>query len=117
MRLIFRFFEPDSGHIVVGGQKIDTLKLESLRRAIGIVPQDTSLFNSTIYENIAYGRVTATAQEVEQAAERAHLTPLISSLPQGFNSPVGERGLKLSGRLIRFCFISCFSYFDYFITS
>ncbi len=96
-RLCYRFYEVNSGSITLDGQDIRTLTQHSLRAAIGIVPQDTVLFNDTIYYNIAYGRPTASREEVVEAARAAHILHFIESLPNGWDSRVGERGLKLSG--------------------
>jgi ATP-binding cassette subfamily B protein len=96
-RLLFRFYEVGQGRICVNGHDIRELTQSSLRAAIGIVPQDTVLFNDTIYYNIAYGRPDATREEVIAAAQTAHIHAFIDSLPQGYDSMVGERGLKLSG--------------------
>ncbi len=96
-RLLFRFYDVTGGAIRIDGQDIRTVTQESLRRAIGIVPQDTVLFNDTIYYNILYGRPDATRAEVERAAELAHIRAFIESLPDGWETVVGERGLKLSG--------------------
>ena len=96
-RLLFRFYDVNSGCIRINGQDIRTVTQASLRAAIGIVPQDTVLFNDTIYYNIAYGRPDATRDEVLQAAQSAHIHNFIASLPEGYESMVGERGLKLSG--------------------
>ena len=96
-RLLFRFYEVSSGRILIDGQDIRTITQASLRAAIGIVPQDTVLFNDTIFYNIAYGRPQASREEVLQAAQSAHIHTFIESLPQGYDSMVGERGLKLSG--------------------
>ncbi|MDE2436928.1 MAG: ABC transporter ATP-binding protein/permease [Sphingomonadales bacterium] len=96
-RLVFRFYDPWSGRILIDGQDIREVTQSSLRQAIGIVPQDSVLFNDTIGYNIAYGRDGATVDEVERAARGAALTGLIERLPQGFDTEVGERGLKLSG--------------------
>ena len=96
-RLVFRFYDPWSGKILIDGQDIRTVTQASLRAAIGIVPQDSVLFNDTIGYNIAYGRDGADLAQVEAAAQGAALTGLIARLPQGFETPVGERGLKLSG--------------------
>jgi ATP-binding cassette subfamily B protein len=96
-RLIYRFYDVNSGRITVDGQDIRDLTQDSLRAAIGIVPQDTVLFNQSIYYNIAYGRPDATRTEVERAAKMAHIWEFIEGLPKGWNTLVGERGLKLSG--------------------
>ena len=96
-RLLFRFYDVDGGRITVDGHDIRTLTQASLRRAIGIVPQDTVLFNDTIEVNIRYGRPDASFEEVREAARAAHILDFIESLPQGWQTVVGERGLKLSG--------------------
>ncbi|WP_353230845.1 ABC transporter ATP-binding protein/permease [Novosphingobium sp.] len=96
-RLLFRFYDPQSGRILIDGQDISKVTQASLRAALGIVPQDSVLFNDTIGYNIAYGREGAGAIEVEAAARGAAITDLLSRLPQGLNTEVGERGLKLSG--------------------
>ena len=96
-RLLFRFYDVNEGEISIDGQDIRSVTQASLRAAIGIVPQDTVLFNDTIYYNIAYGRPDATREEVVAAAQSAHIHTFIESLPQGYESMVGERGLKLSG--------------------
>ncbi|MCC6924390.1 ABC transporter ATP-binding protein/permease [Novosphingobium sp.] len=96
-RLVFRFYDPWSGRILIDGQDIRTVTQESLRRALGIVPQDSVLFNESIGYNIAYGRDGAGMAEVQEAARKAALMGLIDRLPQGFETEVGERGLKLSG--------------------
>jgi len=96
-RLLFRFYDVQQGRILINGQDIRSVTQSSLRAAIGIVPQDTVLFNDTIYYNIAYGRPAATHQEIIAAAQAAHIHEFVESLPQGYESMVGERGLKLSG--------------------
>jgi ATP-binding cassette, subfamily B, heavy metal transporter len=96
-RLLFRFYDASRGRILVDGQDIRAVTQKSLRTHIGIVPQDTVLFNDTIYYNIAYGRPQAPHEEVLQAAKRAHIHHFIESLPKGYDTLVGERGLKLSG--------------------
>ncbi|MEW5903841.1 MAG: ABC transporter ATP-binding protein/permease [Pseudomonadota bacterium] len=96
-RLLFRFYDVEGGAIVIDGQDIRGVTQASLRAAIGIVPQDTVLFNDTIYYNIAYGRPGATRDEVLRAAQAAHIHHFIESLPQSYDTMVGERGLKLSG--------------------
>jgi len=96
-RLLFRFYEPNAGRILIDGQNIGTVTQSSLRAAIGMVPQDTVLFNDTILYNIRYGRDGASELEVVAAAENAQIDRFIRSLPQGYEAPVGERGLKLSG--------------------
>ena len=97
VRLLFRFYEPSSGTIAIDKQNINHVTQESLRRAIGIVPQDTVLFNNTIRYNIAYARPGAGREEIEEAARMAHIHDFITTLPQGYDTVVGERGLKLSG--------------------
>jgi ATP-binding cassette subfamily B protein len=96
-RLLFRFYEPSAGRITIDGQDIGAVTQVSLREAIGMVPQDTVLFNDTILYNIRYGRYDATDEEVRAAARDAQIDDFIRSLPHGYDSPVGERGLKLSG--------------------
>ena len=96
-RLLFRFYDASAGRITIDGQDIRSVTQASLRAAIGIVPQDTVLFNDTIYYNIAYGRPDASRDEVVAAARAAHIHDFIESLPQGYDTGVGERGLKLSG--------------------
>jgi ABC-type transport system involved in Fe-S cluster assembly fused permease/ATPase subunit len=96
-RLLFRFYEPNAGRILIDGQDIRAVTQSSLRAAIGMVPQDTVLFNDTIRYNVRYGRNGASEAEVVAAAENAQIDPFIRSLPQGYEAPVGERGLKLSG--------------------
>ncbi|MDT8283322.1 MAG: ABC transporter ATP-binding protein/permease, partial [Gammaproteobacteria bacterium] len=96
-RLLFRFYDVDSGTISIDGQKIDTVTQASLRDNIGIVPQDTVLFNDTIEHNIRYARLDASDEEIQQAAKHANIHDFISSLPNGYQTMVGERGLKLSG--------------------
>lgn len=96
-RLLFRFYEVSDGAITIDGIDIRTLTQHSLRAAIGVVPQDTVLFNNTIYYNIAYGKPGADRVEVEKAARLAHLDEFIQRLPEGYDTMVGERGLKVSG--------------------
>lgn len=96
-RLLFRFYDVTSGSIRIDGQDIREVTQDSLRAAIGVVPQDTVLFNDTIAYNIAYGRPGASRDEVEQAARMAALHDFVLALPQGYDTVVGERGLKLSG--------------------
>jgi ATP-binding cassette, subfamily B, heavy metal transporter len=96
-RLLFRFYDVQSGSISIAGQDIKTVTQASLREAIGIVPQDTVLFNDTVAYNIAYGRPGATQDEVEEAAKSARIHGFIASTPLGYKTMVGERGLKLSG--------------------
>ncbi len=96
-RLLFRFYDVDRGRITIDGQDIREVTQHSLRAAIGIVPQDTVLFNDTIYYNIQYARPDAGREEVERAARLANIHDFITSLPRGYDTVVGERGLKLSG--------------------
>lgn len=96
-RLLYRFYNVSAGSILIDGQDVRDLTQSSVRAAIAIVPQDTVLFNESIYYNIAYGRLDATRDEVIQAARYAHIHPFIESLPDGYETVVGERGLKLSG--------------------
>jgi ATP-binding cassette subfamily B protein len=97
VRLLVRLYDPDAGTIRVDGQDIRAVTQKSLRQAMGVVPQDPVLFNDTLYANIAYGRPGANLEEVRAAADLAHLDGFIATLPQGYDSRVGERGLKLSG--------------------
>ncbi len=96
-RLLFRFYDVNGGAILVDGQDIRQVTQETLRAALGIVPQDTVLFNDTIRYNIAYGDPSATTAEIEHAAKLAHIHEFILAMPDGYNTVVGERGLKLSG--------------------
>jgi ATP-binding cassette subfamily B protein len=96
-RLLYRFYDVSGGRITIDGQDIRAVTQESLRRAIGIVPQDTVLFNDSVEFNIAYGRPGATRAEVEAAARSAHIHDFIAATPKGYETMVGERGLKLSG--------------------
>ncbi len=96
-RLLFRFYDATGGRVLVDGQDVRAIKQHDLRAAIGVVPQDTVLFNDSIYYNIAYGRPGCSRAEVEEAARLAQIHDFIVSLPQGYETKVGERGLKLSG--------------------
>jgi ATP-binding cassette subfamily B protein len=96
-RLLYRFYDVTQGRITIDGQDIRDVTQDSLRAAIGIVPQDTVLFNDTIYYNIAYGRPGASPSEIEDAARMASVHSFITEMPEGYNTRVGERGLKLSG--------------------
>jgi len=96
-RLLFRFYDVDGGRISIDGQDIRAVTQQSLRQSLGIVPQDTVLFNDTVEYNIAYGRTGASRTEVEGAARAAHIHAFIASTPKGYETMVGERGLKLSG--------------------
>ncbi|MDE3021672.1 MAG: ABC transporter ATP-binding protein/permease [Pseudomonadota bacterium] len=96
-RLLFRFYDVNNGYIAIDGQDIRSVSQRSLRKHIGVVPQDTVLFNDTIYYNILYGSPVASRNEVIAAAKAAHIHSFIQSLPNGYDTQVGERGLKLSG--------------------
>ena len=96
-RILFRFYDISDGQVLIDGQSLDGLTQESLRAAIGMVPQDTVLFNDTIYYNIRYGRPDASEEEIREAARLAQIDAFIETLPQGYETMVGERGLKLSG--------------------
>nr|CAG4646105.1 EOG090X02PU [Macrothrix elegans] len=97
VRLLYRFFEPQKGQILVGGIDLNSLNVDSLRKSIAIVPQDTVLFNNTIFYNLAYGDLKKSKEEIYRAAEMAGLHKAIMSWPKQYNTQVGERGLKLSG--------------------
>jgi len=97
VKLLFRFYDLNSGEITIGGKDISKVSKQSLRSMIGIVPQDTVLFNDSILENVRYGRPEAPDEEVLNAIRLAHLDSFIAQLPEGYNTAVGERGLKLSG--------------------
>ncbi|KAH8435356.1 ATP-binding cassette Fe/S cluster precursor transporter ATM1 [Aspergillus melleus] len=97
LRLLFRYYDVQQGRILVDGQDIRDVTLDSLRKAIGVVPQDTPLFNDTILHNIRYGRIDATDEEVHKAAQRARIHELIERLPDGYKTAVGERGMMISG--------------------
>ncbi len=96
-RILFRFYDADSGSVAIDGQDIRDMTQDSVRAAIGIVPQDTVLFNDTIAYNIRYGRVDATDQEIEEAAKLAQIHEFVVAQPDGYQTVVGERGLKISG--------------------
>ena len=96
-RLLFRFYDADEGAVRIDGEDVRNIQQASLRSAIGVVPQDSVLFNDTIYYNIAYGRPDATPAEIEEAAKLAAIHDFIMSSPDGYQTLVGERGLKLSG--------------------
>ncbi|OBS71403.1 hypothetical protein A6R68_00039, partial [Neotoma lepida] len=97
VRLLFRFYEPQEGSIYLAGQNIQDVSLESLRRAVGVVPQDAVLFHNTIYYNLLYGNINASPEEVYAVAKLAGLHDAILRMPHGYDTQVGERGLKLSG--------------------
>ena len=96
-RLLYRFYDLEKGTITIDGQDISTVQQDSLRAVIGMVPQDTVLFNDTIEHNIRYGALDASEAEIAKAATYAKIDKFIASLPKGFDTEVGERGLKLSG--------------------
>lgn len=96
-KLLFRFYDPTSGSIKINGQDIRELTLDSWRKKIGVVPQDTVLFNDSIYYNISYGAPGSSTESILAVADRAHLTDFINKLPEGYETLVGERGLKVSG--------------------
>lgn len=97
LRLLFRYYDPQEGRILIDGQDIRDVSLDSLRQAIGVVPQDTPLFNNTIQHNIHYGNLEATQDQVHEAARRAHIHETISRFPDGYSTMVGERGMMISG--------------------
>ena len=97
VKLLFRFYDTTGGSVTIDGQNVRDVTQDSLRRAIGIVPQDTVLFNDSIFENVRYGQPTANDTDVNNAIRMAHLKGFIDELPEGANTTVGERGLKLSG--------------------
>ncbi|KZM21938.1 Iron-sulfur clusters transporter atm1, mitochondrial [Ascochyta rabiei] len=97
LRLLFRYYDAQEGRVLIDGQDIRDVSLESLRKAIGVVPQDTPLFNNTIGHNIKYGNMEASQEQIVQAAKRAHVHDTISSFPDGYETMVGERGLMISG--------------------
>ena len=96
-RLLYRFYTPNSGRILIDGQPIHDITLESVRRAIGVVPQDTPLFHADVMHNVRYGRLDATDEEVISAAKQARVHDAIMRLPDGYATTVGERGLMISG--------------------
>ena len=97
MRLLYRFYTPDSGRITIGGHPLEDITMESLRRSIAVVPQDTVLFHESIGYNIQYGDLNAPWEDVVEAAKKAKIHDTIMSFPDGYDTVVGERGLKLSG--------------------
>lgn len=97
LRLLFRYYDVQEGRILIDGQDIRDVSLESLRKAIGVVPQETPLFNDTIGHNIKYGNLEASDEQVIEAARRAHVHDTISNFPDGYNTMVGERGMMISG--------------------
>ena len=97
LRLLFRYYDVQGGRILIDGQDIRSVSLASLRKAIGVVPQDTPLFNNTIQHNIHYGNLEATQEQVHEAARRAHIHESITQFPGGYETMVGERGMMISG--------------------
>lgn len=97
LKLVFRFYDPQEGRILINGIDVRDLDLDTLRKLIGVVPQDTPLFNDTIWENVKFGRIDATEEEINNVIEKAQLRGLIDKLPQGLETIVGERGLMISG--------------------
>ena len=97
LRVLFRFYDIQEGKILVDGQDIRNVSLDSLRKSIGVVPQDTPLFNNTIEHNIRYGNMNATSGQVVAAAQRAQIHDIVKALPSGYNTMVGERGMMISG--------------------
>ncbi|CAD6451492.1 138229d3-835b-4752-bdbf-cac325d01442 [Sclerotinia trifoliorum] len=97
LRLLFRFYDVQEGRILIDGQDIRNVSLESLRKSIGVVPQDTPLFNDSIQHNIRYGNLEASDEKVKEAAQRAKIHSIITSFPNGYNTMVGERGMMISG--------------------
>ena len=97
LRLLFRFYDVQEGRILIDGEDIRNVSLESLRKAIGVVPQDTPLFNNTIEHNIRYGNMEASFEEVQRAAKRARIHETVEILPAGYSTMVGERGMMISG--------------------
>lgn len=97
LKLLFRYYDVPSGRIVIDDQDIRDVSLDSLRRSIGVVPQDTPLFNDTIEHNIRYGRISASREEIISAAQRARIHEIVQKFPEGYDTKVGERGLMISG--------------------
>ncbi|GME83258.1 unnamed protein product [[Candida] boidinii] len=97
LRLVFRFYDVTSGRILIDGQDIRDVDLDSLRRAIGVVPQETPLFNESILENLRYGDLNSTDEQVMEVIKKVQLDKLINDLPEGVNTIVGERGMMISG--------------------
>lgn len=100
LKLLFRYYDVQGGRILIDGQDIRDITLDSLRRSIGIVPQDTPLFNDTIQFNIRYGKIDCTEQEMIAAAKRARLHDSIVKFPEGYQTKVGERGMMISGMIM-----------------
>lgn len=97
LRLLYRFYEPNEGSITIGGHNVEDLSIDSIRRSIAVIPQDTVLFHESIGYNIQYGNLNASWDEVVEAAKKAKIHDTILSFPDGYDTVVGERGLKLSG--------------------
>jgi subfamily B ATP-binding cassette protein MsbA len=97
LNLLFRFYDTTGGVILIDGLPIQRYRLADLRAQMALVSQDVLLFNATVAENIAYGKIGATQREIEEAARRAHAADFIAALPEGYNTPLGERGVRLSG--------------------
>lgn len=97
VRLLYRFYDPKEGRVLIGDQDIRDVTMNSVRQKVGIVPQDSVLFHNSIYYNVAYGRLNASRDEVLKAIELADLQTSIDAMPDGLDTQVGERGLKLSG--------------------
>ena len=97
VKLLFRYFEPNQGSILIDGQDIRTLDIGNYRRRLAIVHQEVDVFNGTLLDNLKYGNRTATFKEVEEASRIAKLDDVITSLPEGYYTVVGERGVRLSG--------------------
>jgi ABC transporter ATM len=96
-RLLYKFYDPSSGRVFIDDQDIQAVQTNSVRKAIGVVPQDTPLFHADIMHNIRYGRLSATDDEVKETARKANVHTTIESLPDGYATTVGERGLMISG--------------------
>jgi len=97
LRLLFRYYDVDAGKITIDDQDVKDVSLDSLRKSIGVVPQDTPLFNASIEHNIRYGRLDASDEEVRNAAQRARIHEIVASWPDGYKTAVGERGMMISG--------------------
>lgn len=97
LKLVFRFYDPEEGRVLVNGVDVREYDIDQLRKAIGVVPQDTPLFNDTIWENVKFGRIEASDEEITRVIDKAQLSDLIAKLPQGSSTIVGERGLMISG--------------------
>lgn len=98
MRLLYRFYDPSEGRVLLGDVDVKDVSLDSLRKNIGIVPQDCVLFHDTIYHNVSYGRLSASPEEIDEAFRTAGLQSAVESMPDKYETQVGERGLKLSGQ-------------------